>query len=212
MESIGVLRSSVPARHCARIGLVAMACACSSPTVATTERPTEPTGDQTRETQSTNQARPDDEAAHASVANCVGMNDVASDVSPETLADDWAVRHEVDELVLTLPKEPDTLELPEGPGRVVLSDEFGDAFGVLDGPPEHLSFAFGRALDRLYGVEWGEAEDPDVSPGSSQASFEGFGQDYVACWQSHGAVWLFAVVPVARQPLAKAFVEGASVE
>lgn len=140
-------------------------------------------------------------------------------MSPERLSESWSVEHEVGGVVLTLPKAPDTLDLPDGSGRVIVSDEFGDAFGVLAGAGTsgNLSFAFGRALDRLFDVEWGEAPEPELTAASlsaAQATFSGFGQDYVACWREldgQSGVWLFAVVPPGREPLAKAFVEGASV-
>ena len=138
------------------------------------------------------------------------MGEIARAVSPETLADNWAIRQELDGLVLTLPKEPETIDL-EGSGRVIVSDEFGDAFGVLEGPPELLSIAFGRALDRLYDVEWGTATSPQVEPLSGEATFVGFGEDYIGRWRQRGSRWLFAVVRPERRPLADAFVGGASV-
>lgn len=131
-------------------------------------------------------------------------------LSPEALAVDWPVRHSLPELTVSLPKEPETVALADG-ARVTLSDQFGDAFGVLEGPREHLAVAMGRALDLLYDTEWGTVGAPELELDSGRGAFDGFGEAYVGRWRARGSVWLFAVVRPEREPLAAAFVEGASV-
>ncbi len=132
-------------------------------------------------------------------------------MSSETLGERWSVRAEVAGLTLHLPKEVDTVETDDGTGRVTLSDEYGDAFGVLEGSSTHLTFAFGRAVDRLYGVEWGEASDPEVPLDSSRVAFVAFGEAYLGCWAERGGIVLFAVTRPERQSQGQAFIEGATV-
>lgn len=135
-----------------------------------------------------------------------------SDLSPDPWADRWKWRETIGALELALPKEPEErFDLDDGAGKVIVSDEFGDAFGIVEGPPEALSFAIGRALDQLYGVEWGESEAPVVEAATGELAFQAYGEDYLARWQTRGSAILFAVVRPERRVLAEAFVGGVSV-
>lgn len=135
-----------------------------------------------------------------------------SDLSPDPWADRWTWRETIGELELALPKQPEErFDLDDGAGKVIVSDEFGDAFGIVEGPPEALPFAIGRALDQLYGVEWGESEAPAVEAATGELAFQAYGEDYLGRWQTRGSVILFAVVRPERRVLAEAFVGGVSV-
>lgn len=127
---------------------------------------------------------------------------------------DWTAIATIGDVQIALPDPPEQLTLGAGPSACLLqvSDEFGDAFGGLDGAEQHLSLAIGRALDQLYGVEWGTAEGPPVDPTSGRATFVGFGEDYVAVWRrSTATALLFAVARVEREDRAQAFINGASI-
>lgn len=127
------------------------------------------------------------------------------------LGPDWSVHADIGELALALPDAPEPHELAGATGRLLISDEFGDAFGVIEGPDEALPFALGRALDQLFGTEWGTADAPTVDAAVGQASFDAFGQHYVAHWQRHASTLLFAIVQPEREARARAFVTGDSI-
>lgn len=123
---------------------------------------------------------------------------------------DWRWIETVGELEIALPDSPERLELGEGASacRLLLSDEFGDAFGVLlDGSEAHLAVALAHAFDQLYGVEWGTAGTPTIDVTSTRAELEIFGERHVALWRRRTATMLlFAVVRPERTARAQAFV------
>ncbi len=129
------------------------------------------------------------------------------------LGPDWSWLEKLGELEIALPDEPQRLELPTaGAARLLIADEYGDAFGVLDGGThEHVAWALGRALDQLYGVEWGTSDAPEIDATSERATFEGFGEDYVAVWRRTATAVLLAVTRPEREDRARAFVGGSSV-
>ncbi|HLT38350.1 MAG TPA: hypothetical protein VK034_18820 [Enhygromyxa sp.] len=127
----------------------------------------------------------------------------------DTLAEYWDSIVDVGGLRVALPGEPEQLELGAEP--LFVADEFGDAFGVLLGSDDQLALALARALDQIYGVEWGTAATPTIDATRSSAAFEGFATRYLALWRRHGSqALLFAVVRPEREARARSFVDGAS--
>lgn len=134
-------------------------------------------------------------------------------MSQTKLGDEWDQIETMGDVSVALPGEPERLTVGEGPGagQLVVADEFGDAFALFDGTDEQLAAALAYALDQLYGTEWGTAAAPSIDPASGQASFEAFGERYLALWRRRPSkVLLLAVVRPEREPRATAFVEGGS--
>lgn len=131
-----------------------------------------------------------------------------------TFANDWDWIETVHELRVGLPGEPERLAIGDDPSRAQLwlADEYGDVFGVLESPDGRpVQVALARALDQLYGVEWGTCSVPTIDTSHPRAEFEAMGSRHLALWARHaGKILLFAVVQPDREARARAFIEGAS--
>lgn len=193
------------------VGLFVAGCV-ASPSSAVLPPPTPPTEPESRTEQHATRTDSPEPSAPAPVASCPRVGDAPLvGTSGEAFTIEFTWVEEVGETAVALPKEPERLELEGGAGQMVVADEFGDAFGVIAGSNAAVSFALGRALDQLYGAEWGTAAAPSVDAPSGNASFEAFGEQYQACWRQQGPVLLFSVVRPERQPRAELFVSGTSV-